>query len=189
MEIAIKIAKEMKGCTEDKNPMYSNAKKYLRYCNNSFEPTDGTNGPWCAAFMNWTISQSSYSHAKSAASLAPLDTQDGKNYKKIDKPIYGCIVVYKHNTKWKGHTGFLYGKTKSGKYILLGGNQDNTIRFDSYGEYTSNSKTKKLYGFYIPKDYTQTSDDDLIETDIYDSADEINKQYDIIAGKSTGKTN
>ena len=29
----------------------------------------------------------------------------------------------------------------------------------------------------------------LIETDIYDSADEINKQYDIIAGKSTGKTN
>ena len=41
-------------------------------------------------------------------------------------------------------------------------------------------KQKKLYGFYIPKDYTQTSDDDLIETDIYDSADEINKQYDII---------
>lgn len=189
MDIAIKIAKEMKGCTEDKEPMYSKAKSYLRYCNNSFEPTDGENGPWCAAFMNWTIGQVSYSHAKSAASLAPLDAVAGKKYKEIKKPIYGCIVVYKHKTKWKGHTGFLYGMTKSGNYILLGGNQDNTIRFDNYGEYTSNSKKKKLYGFYIPVDYEIKDVDYLTDADTYATSNEINIKYGIIAGKSTGKTN
>lgn len=189
MDIAIKIAKEMKGCTEDKDPMYSKAKSYLRYCNNSFEPTDGENGPWCAAFMNWTIGQASYSHAKSAASLAPLDAVAGKKYKEIKKPIYGCIVVYKHKTKWKGHTGFLYGMTKSGNYILLGGNQDNTIRFDNYGEYTSNSKKKKLYGFYVPIDYEIKDVDYLTDTDTYATSNEINIKYGIVAGKSTGKTN
>ncbi|GAA5084088.1 hypothetical protein GCM10023210_03480 [Chryseobacterium ginsengisoli] len=189
MDVAIKIAKEMKGCTEDKDPMYSKAKSYLRYCNNSFEPTDGENGPWCAAFMNWTIGQVSYSHAKSAASLAPLDAVAGKKYKEIKKPIYGCIVVYKHKTKWKGHTGFLYGMTKSGNYILLGGNQDNTIRFDNYGEYTSSSKKKKLYGFYIPIDYEIKDVDYLTDADTYATSNEINIKYGIVAGKATGKTN
>ncbi|KPH12683.1 hypothetical protein [Chryseobacterium sp. ERMR1:04] len=189
MDIAIQIAKEMKGCSEDKEPMYSKAKSYLRYCNNSFEPTDGEDGPWCAAFMNWTIGQVSYSHAKSAASLAPLDAVAGKKYKEIKKPIYGCIVVYKHKTKWKGHTGFLYGMTKSGNYILLGGNQDNTIRFDNYGEYTSSSKKKKLYGFYIPIDYEIKDVDYLTDSDTYATSNEINIKYGIIAEKSTGKTN
>ncbi|PQL95926.1 C40 family peptidase [Apibacter adventoris] len=198
MEIAVRIAKEMKGCTEERNPMYSNAKKYLRYCGNKFEPTDGENGPWCAAFMNWTIGQTinpitnePYSHAKSASSLAPIDAALGKKYKKISTPIYGCLVVYKHVNpkKWKGHTGFLYGKTKNEKYILLGGNQDNTIRFDSYGEYTSNNKTKKLYGFYIPKDYEITDNDKLTDNDIYENANSINIKLGIITGKSKGQTN
>lgn len=189
MDVAINIAKEMKGCTEDKDPMYTKAKSYLRYCGNSFEPTDGENGPWCAAFMNWTIGQVSYSHAKSAASLAPLDAVAGKKYKQITKPIYGCIVVYKHNKKWKGHTGFLYGMTKSGRYILIGGNQDNTIRFDDYGEYTSNTKTKKLYGFYIPIDYEVKDVDYLTDNDTYATSNEINVKYGIVGGKSTGKTN
>lgn len=189
MEIAINVAKEMKGCTEGKEPMYSKAKSYLKYCNNNFEPTDGENGPWCAAFMNWCIQQSGYSNANSAASLAPLDAVVGKKYTKIDTPVYGCILVYKHATKWKGHTGFLYGMTNSGRYILVGGNQDDTIRFDDYGEYTSNSKKKKLYGFYIPKDYEITESDSIVNSDKYETSNEINITYGISAGKPSGKTN
>lgn len=204
MALAVKIAKEMKGCEESNEPMYSKAKSYLRYCNNSFEPTDGVNGPWCAAFMNWCIGQTinpqssePYMHAKSAASLAPLDTVAGKNYKKIDDPVFGCLVVYKHSSEWKGHTGFLYGKTKQGAYILLGGNQDQTVKFSSYGEYTSNSGTKKLYGFYIPADYTITENDKLTEADTYDDGDKslyndgdiINAKFGITTGKNGGATN
>jgi len=196
MKVAINVAKEMKGCTEDKEPMYTNAKKYLRYCNNINEPTDGDNGPWCAAFMNWSInetinkeSKSPYKHANSSASLAPIDSKLGVNYKKIENPIYGCIVVYKHITKWKGHTGFLYGKTKQGEYILLGGNQEDTIRFDSYGEYTSRSKKKKLYGFYVPKDYVITDIDEITENDIYENAYVLNNKFGIVTKKINGKTN
>ncbi|GJM53355.1 TIGR02594 family protein [Capnocytophaga catalasegens] len=194
MNVAIQKAKEMGGCEESKEPMYGEAKKFLQYCGNSYEPTDGENGPWCAAFMNWCIGQTKntstgkpYLHAKSASSLAPLNSKE--KYKKIEEPIYGCIVVYKHNTKWKGHTGFLCGKTKSGKYILLGGNQDDTIRFDEYGEYTSKSKLKKLYGFYIPADYEPTEVDKLNELDIYENEDVVNEKHNIKVDKSKGKTN
>lgn len=193
MDIAVNLAKEMKGCKEGVEPMYSNAKKFLKYCGNNFEPTDGENGPWCAAFMNWTIGQTinpitnePYKHAKSAASLAP--TSNSKLYKKISEPIFGCIVVYKHISKWKGHTGFLFGKTKNGLYILLGGNQDNTIRFDSYGEYTSKSKLKKLYGFYVPYDYTISEKDNLTESDIYEDSNSINVNFGITGGIGTGQT-
>ncbi|MGN7988888.1 hypothetical protein ACTJKC_16175 [Pedobacter sp. 22226] len=77
----------------------------------------------------------------------------GLPLKSIPEPIYGCFVVYKHKDGVHGHTGLLYSKTPKGKYILLGGNQSNSIRFSEYGEYTSKNKQKKLYGFYIPVDY------------------------------------
>ncbi|MDR2206776.1 MAG: hypothetical protein LBE36_11560 [Flavobacteriaceae bacterium] len=193
MEIALGIAKEMKGCEESKEPMYSKAKSYLRYCGNQYEPTDGVNGPWCAAFMNWCIGQTinsktskPYKHSKSASSQAPLNNE---KYIKIEEPIYGSIVVYRKASDGTGHTGFLYGKTTSGEYILLGGNQDQTVRFDAYGEYTSSSKTKKLYGFYIPADYEVKEIDKLKDTDIYANEDVVNSKYGITIIKSTGKTN
>ena len=204
MDIALKVAKEMKGCVESKEPMYSKAESYLRYCGNSYPPTDGENGPWCAAYMNWCVGQTEnpetkqpYKHAKSAASLAPLDAVAGKKYKQISEPIFGCFVVYRHTSKWKGHTGFLYGMTKKGAYILLGGNQDQTVKFSSYDDYTSNSKKKKLWGFYIPEDYTPTEADKLVESDYYDDGnndnyddgDIINKKFGIGTGKNTGSTN
>lgn len=204
MTIALRIAKEMKGCEESKEPMYSKAKSYLLYCGNTYEPTDPDNGPWCAAYMNWCIGQTTnpetnqpYKHAKSASSLAPIDSVAGKNYKQITEPIFGCLVVYRHNTKWKGHTGFLYGMTKKGAYILLGGNQDQTVKFSSYDEYTSSSKKKKLWGFYIPVDYTPTEKDKLTAADYYDDGnnsnyddgDIINAKFGIGTGNNTGSTN
>ncbi len=161
----------------------------MRFVGNTFEPTDGDNGPWCAAFMNWCINESGYKYAKSASSLAPIHNLYKKNFKKIDKPIYGCIVVYKHKSKWKGHTGFLYGKTKDDKYILLGGNQDNTIKMDDYGEYTSKSKTKKLYGFYIPADYVVSEDDYLTEDDKNLSLKDSNTKIGVTSSNNAGHTN
>ncbi|WP_158961388.1 TIGR02594 family protein [Myroides fluvii] len=167
MYIAIEKAKEMKGSTEDSNPMYLNAKTYLRYCDNMKEPTDGTYGPWCAAFMNWCVKHVGYSHVASAASLAPLWDKSNR-YKKIEEPIYGCIVVYMSDNGRNGHTGFLYGLTKEGNNILLGGNQDDRIAFAEYGLYADRKKTKKLYGYYIPSDYEVNESDKLTEDDRYD---------------------
>uniref|UniRef100_UPI0025DC36D9 TIGR02594 family protein n=1 Tax=Pedobacter sp. UBA5917 TaxID=1947061 RepID=UPI0025DC36D9 len=193
MTIALNEAKAMKGCYEGKEPMYSKAKSYLKYCDNSNEPTDGDKGPWCAAFMNWCISRTKnsknknepFSHTNSASSLAPINNP---KYKKISTPIYGCFVVYRHINGKKGHTGLLYGKSSSGKYILLGGNQDDSIRFSEYGEYTSQNKKKKLYGFYIPIDYVEKEEDKLTEKDIYPNASVLNIKIGI-NDQQYGKTN
>jgi len=104
-------------------------------------------------------------------------------YKKIEKPIFGAITVY---TSMKnpahGHVGYLFGKTKNGKYILLGGNQNNRLKFAAYpvqfGSY-------KLRGFYVPIGYKIKPKDILTKKDIYFSAEELNRQYGINAGKQS----
>lgn len=188
MEIAIEQAKLAKGVDEEFEPMYSMAKSYLRFVGNTHEPTDGVYGPWCASFMNWCMNESGNKYAKSASSLAPIHQDFQKKFKKIDEPIYGCIVVYKHISKWKGHTGFLYGMDSDGKYLLLGGNQRDTIKLSAYGEYTSKSKKKKLYGFYVPIDYKISSSDYLTEKDLNLNIEEENKKIGVLDSKDSGKT-
>jgi uncharacterized protein (TIGR02594 family) len=185
MEIALAEAKAMKGCDEGEEPMYTKAKSYLVYCKIKAEPTNGDEGPWCAAYMNWCIGKAKnskttipYQHAKSAASLEPIKN---KQYKQIPEPIYGCLMVYEAtNGSGKGHTGFLYGKTKDGSFILLGGNQGDSIRFSSYGKsFTYGGVTKTFKGFYIPADYEPKDADKLKDSDIYESSADINKKFSI----------
>lgn len=190
MEVALNEAKAMKGCYEGEEPMYTKAKSYLVYCKIKAEPTNGDEGPWCAAFMNWCISKTKnaknkpFSHLNSAGSLAPINNN---KYKKIGEPIYGCLVIYKAtNGSGKGHTGFLFGKTKDNRFILLGGNQGDSIRFSSYGKsFTYNGITKAFEGFYIPADYEPKEADKLNDSDIYESVAEINKKFGI---KNKNKT-
>ena len=188
MAIALKEAKKAKGVKEGTKPTYTMAKSYLEFVGNTHEPTDGTYGPWCAAFMNWCMNKSGFNYAKSASSLAPIHENFKSNFKKIDKPIYGCIVVYKHTSKWKGHTGFLYGMNKKDEYLLLGGNQGDTIKLSAYGEYTSKSKKKKLYGFYIPSNYKVSPSDYLTDSDKNLVKKVENKKIGVIDSISTGKT-
>ncbi|WP_025142908.1 PAAR-like protein [Pedobacter jeongneungensis] len=195
MEIALSEAKAMKGNLESEEPMYSRAKSYLEYCNNNSKPTNGEYGAWCAAFMNWCIHKTNnpktkkpYNHFNSASSLEPTYNE---KYKQIPNAIYGCLVVYKSTDgSGKGHTGFLYGKTKDNRFILLGGNQGNSIRFSSYGEsFTYKKITKKLVGFYIPSDYEVKEVDKLKKIDTYISSEEINKKFAIKEKDKTNKTN
>lgn len=197
MEIALAEAKAMKGCDEGEEPMYTKAKSYLVYCNNNAKPTDGFKGPWCAAYMNWCISKTKnaknknepYSHLNSAGSLAPVNHDE---YKNIPEAIYGCLVVYEAtNGSGKGHTGFLYGKTKEGRFILLGGNQGDSIRFSDYGKsFTYEGVTKTFKGFYIPADYEVNDADKLKDSDIYESSAAINKKHGIkSAPKKENKSN
>ncbi|CAH0285301.1 hypothetical protein SRABI27_03905 [Pedobacter sp. Bi27] len=197
METALAEAKAMKGCDEGEEPMYTKAKSYLVYCNNNAKPTDGFKGPWCAAYMNWCISKTKnaknknepYSHLNSAGSLAPVNHEE---YKNIPEAIYGCLVVYEAtNGSGKGHTGFLYGKTREGWFILLGGNQGDSIRFSGYGKsFTYEGITKTFKGFYIPSDYEVKDADKLKDSDIYESSAAVNKKYGIKpAPKKENKSN
>ena len=54
----------------------------------------------------------------------------------VDEPESGDVVVFKRgNANWKGHVGFFVTSTyHNGQeyYLVLGGNQDNSVNFSAY---------------------------------------------------------
>ena len=81
--------------------------------------TDST--PWCAAFVNWSLSQSGIAGNNSAR--AADWSSWGSN---LTEPAMGAAVV----VKWPGtnqrHVAFIAGQTASGRLVILGGNQGAT---------------------------------------------------------------
>ncbi|MFM5553420.1 TIGR02594 family protein [Aeromonas veronii] len=136
--------------------------------------------PWCASFANYCLKESGFSYVSSRSSQFPVNS---KLFIKIDKPVYGAIMVLrtysKLSGKWlggRGHVGFVYGKTKNGKLAVLGGNQNNSIKLSEYREdgisleYYSESLKQfvqiKHYAFYIPVAYSPKGHNELSIIDI-----------------------
>lgn len=111
---------------------------------------------WCAAFANYCI-KNGYGadyFEKSQSSQFPVNN---KKFVKIDKPVYGALVVYKHTKKeyGLGHVGFVYAKLTNGDYAILGGNQGDSITLNAHKETYINYIRAKLVGFYVPATYHQ----------------------------------
>ena len=90
---------------------------------------------WCAAFVNAILelegipgSDTVSDYPLTARSFLKwgeeIDPQDIKQ---------GDVVVFpRGNQGWQGHVGFYYGTTEQGYWVILGGNQSNTVRYDLY---------------------------------------------------------
>ena len=90
---------------------------------------------WCAAFVNAILeidgipgSESVSDYPLTARSFlkwgSPINPQD------IQK---GDIVVFpRGKSSWQGHVGFYIGRGPEGQWVILGGNQDNQVRYDYY---------------------------------------------------------
>jgi len=186
MDLAIKEAMKGKGSAENVLPMLDLSYKYIRFAKGkggiTTAPNDSKEGAWCAAYICWTLNKSGYKiHPKGRMASQSFRYFNNKLYKKIKKPIFGAITLY---TSMKnpahGHVGYLFGKTKNGRYILLGGNQSNRLKF---ADYPAQFGSYKLKGFYIPIDYKIKAADRLTQKDIYKSAKSLNKKYGINTGK------
>lgn len=182
MEIALQQAKRANGCHEGTEPLLSMGTDYLKSAGNSHSPDNDKSGQWCAAFLSWCIEKAEFKTPDNIwkrASSQQFRLLDGSVYKKIEEPIFGAIAVYTNiGNSSRGHVGFLYGKTKKGKLILLGGNQDDTIRCTQYN--SLKTRSKKFNGFYIPIDYEVSQNDYLsIEEISYTSDKEANKKIGI----------
>jgi len=190
MDIAIREAIKGKGSAENVLPMLDLSYKYIRFAKGSSgittAPNDNREGSWCAAYICWTLNQSGYKvHKNGRMASQSFRYFNNKLYRKIDEPVFGAITLYTNIKKpTHGHVGYLFGKMKNGRYIILGGNQNNRLKFSSYpiqfGSY-------RLKGFYVPIDYKITEKDRLTEKDIYPSAAKLNRKYGIIAGKGNHK--
>ena len=185
MDLAIAEAMIGKGSAENVLPMLDLSYKYIRFAKGdsgiTTAPNDNKEGSWCAAYICWTLGKSGYKiHPKGRMASQSFRYFNNKLYRKIDKPIFGAITLYTSiKNPGYGHVGYLFGKTKSGRYILLGGNQSNRLKFADYPERFGGYK---LRGFYVPIDYEIKGKDKLTSADIYKSAQRLNNKYGISSG-------
>lgn len=98
---------------------------------------------WCSSFVNWVMKQAGYTGTNSAGARSWA-----RWGKKVDRPAYGAIAVIDWDGPgpgWKGHVGFVVGK--SGNSIrLLGGNQSDAVNIKNFG-------TSKIIAYVFPSNY------------------------------------
>lgn len=75
---------------------------------------------WCAAFVGGCLE---------AVGIVSSRYESAKSYlawgQPLPAPAYGCIVVFERDGG--GHVGFVVGQDKSGRLLVLGGNQGNAV--------------------------------------------------------------
>jgi len=122
--------------------------------------------PWCASFVNFCLKESNTPYEASQSSQFPVSS---KKFVKIDKPVYGALMVLRNyfvdgdKSNGTGHVTFVYGKTANGRIACLGGNQGDSIKLSAYAGKGVSSfftlKGKKMkqcfHGFYIPATYAE----------------------------------
>ena len=184
MEIAVREAKQWGGAKEKVITKTDNYHKEIGLSGNLGST------PWCASFVNYCLKDSGYPYEKSASSQFPVSSS---NFKKIDKPIYGAILVMKnfyagtnkeHGT---GHVTFVYGITQNGRIAALGGNQGDRIKLSGYSQsgtsstFVVSSGTHKVkleqrfYSLYIPVTYSNFSEHESSAAII--DIDMVNKEF------------
>lgn len=111
---------------------------------------------WCASFVNYCLKSAGYSHSGSAGSQS---FKSSKFFHRISSPLYGALVVYSNPAKpGQGHVAFVYCKLRSGDLAVLGGNQGDSISFNSHEGVYIRSLKYKLEGFFVPiayRDYAE----------------------------------
>ena len=151
MPIAIVEAKLRAGETES---TLQDKINYHVEINDGLKSLNGNSNAWCAAFVNWCLSQAKYpidnigfpNHKAAKARAHSFYEVDGPKEKsektarmirnplfvELDKPIYGAIAMVTSKSDHGHHVGFVYAKNGSNGLILLGGNQDQQINFSYF---------------------------------------------------------
>ena len=97
---------------------------------------DPVNTEWCAAFVNAILSLNDIPGSESVSDY-PLTARSFMKWGvAVDTPQVGDIVVFpRGNSSWQGHVGFFvkpYKYQGIDYYLILGGNQDNSVSYDFY---------------------------------------------------------
>mgnify|MGYP006092715607 FL=1 len=91
---------------------------------------------WCAAFVNAILEIEGSPNLYDIGSSTPLLARSFLTWgiEVLPEDIQkGDLVIFpRGNQGWQGHVGFYYGTTAEGKWVILGGNQQNAVRYDLY---------------------------------------------------------
>lgn len=185
------------GTTEGSDPTLTIAGNALKYTGINESPTQCA---WCAAYGAITLHNSGFQppESNSGTKRHPIFTPSASSafwWKSNDLvptgPYFGAIAVFQDYSDpgiktrtGLGHVGFLYGITLYGKYIILGGNQGNTLKFSEFGRtsgYIKGIGYMHLEGFFFPLDYYGPRQ----IAPIYQSARQLNRFLGIISSSNT----
>lgn len=83
--------------------------------------------PWCAAFVGACLEEVGIVSTRSAAALSYANFGV-----ELPRPAVGAIAVKKRNGG--GHVGFVVGRDKNGRLLILGGNQNDMVTISPYRE-------------------------------------------------------
>jgi uncharacterized protein (TIGR02594 family) len=97
---------------------------------------------WCSSFVNWVILKSGRTPTDNATALSWRNWSGGY---KIDKPAYGCIVVFSYGNG-RGHVGFVVGQDGD-RLQILGGNQSDAVTVSKFS-------TSQIVAYVMPNDWT-----------------------------------
>lgn len=137
----MEIAYNEIGVTEIPGP--KNEKRILDYHASTRLHASKDSVPWCSSFVCWVMEQAGYRSTRSARARSWL-----KYGRKIDKPVYGCIVVFwrKHVSSESGHVAFYVSDcpTQDNCISVLGGNQSDQVKISSYPK-------ERVLGYFLPE--------------------------------------
>lgn len=120
----ITLAKKLQGLKEIKGAQHEpEILQMWRDIKRSGIKNDET--PWCAAFVGSVLERSAIRSTRFESARSYLDWGV-----KLDKPVYGCIVVFSRNGG--GHVGFVVGQDANGNLLVLGGNQNDEVNIRSF---------------------------------------------------------
>ena len=94
---------------------------------------DPSRTEWCAAYANAVLNEAGIPGSESVSDH-PLMARSFLNWgESVDTPQPGDIVVFpRGNSAWKGHVGFYVETTANNNWIILGGNQDNSVSYTAF---------------------------------------------------------
>jgi uncharacterized protein (TIGR02594 family) len=97
---------------------------------------------WCAGFVGAMIELCGLRSTRSGMARS---YSDSPFFRKIDKPVIGCIVVYWRGSRTGslGHVGFFTGYDQYRNIMTLGGNQSDAVNIKPFDD-------DRLLGFYWP---------------------------------------
>jgi uncharacterized protein (TIGR02594 family) len=91
---------------------------------------------WCAAFVNAVLEIDQTPNLYDIEHPYPLTARAFLEWGvpvRFDEIKPGDLVIFpRGNQGWQGHVGFYISTYKTGEWIILGGNQGNSVRYDLY---------------------------------------------------------
>lgn len=104
--------------------------------------------PWCAAFVNFCLTNANVPGTRSAAARSFAERP--RLFERLDDAQLGCVVVLPSSRGPEaGHVGFYVGEGRAGRIRVLGGNQNDSVDVEEF-------PASRVVGYFWPRGFAKS---------------------------------